>query len=41
MDVPGSTPKMVGTLIKYTYILGIIGLATVVWGSFKSMMSNK
>jgi len=37
----GSTPKMVGTLIKYTYILGIIGLATVVWGSFRAMMSNK
>lgn len=37
----GSTPKMVGTLIKYTYILGIIGLATVVWGSFRTMMSNK
>jgi hypothetical protein len=37
----GSTPKMVGALIKYTYILGIIGLATVVWGSFTTMFSNK
>jgi len=37
----GSTPKMVGALIKYTYILGVIGLVTVVWGSFRSMMSNK
>ena len=37
----GTTPKMVGTLIKYTYILGIIGLVTVVWGSFRTMMSNK
>ncbi|PCI10516.1 MAG: hypothetical protein COB73_03290 [Flavobacteriaceae bacterium] len=37
----GSTPKMVGALIKYTYILGVIGLATVVWGSVRSMMSNK
>ena len=37
----GSTPKMVGTLIKYTYILGVIGLATVVWGSLRTMMSNK
>lgn len=37
----GSTPKMVGTLIKYTYILGIIGLATVVWGSIRAMFSNK
>lgn len=37
----GSTPKMVGTLIKYTYILGIIGLITVVWGSVRTMMSNK
>lgn len=37
----GSTPKMVGTLINYTYILGIIGLGTVVWGSLRSMMSNK
>ncbi len=37
----GSTPKMVGTLIKYTYILGIIGLGTVIWGSVKTMFSNK
>lgn len=37
----GTTPKMVGTLIKYTYILGIFGLATVVWGSFRAMFSNK
>jgi len=37
----GTTPKMVGTLIKYTYILGVIGLATVVWGSLRAMMSNK
>ncbi|MDC9721702.1 MAG: hypothetical protein PSN34_02875 [Urechidicola sp.] len=37
----GTTPKMVGTLLKYTYILGIIGLITVVWGSFRAMMSNK
>ena len=37
----GSTPKMVGTLIKYTYILGIVGLATVVWGSLRTMMTNK
>ena len=37
----GTTPKMVGTLLKYTYILGIIGLITVIWGSFRTMMSNK
>ena len=37
----GATPKMVGTLIKYTYILGIVGIATVAWGSLRSMMSNK
>ncbi len=37
----GSTPKMVGTLIKYTYYLGIIALACVLWGSIRGMFSNK
>lgn len=37
----GSTPKMVGALINYTYFLGIIALACVVWGSVRGMFSNK
>ena len=37
----GFIPKMVGALINYTYIMGIVGLATVVWGSFSAMFSNK
>ncbi|GAB1308775.1 hypothetical protein KH5_14580 [Urechidicola sp. KH5] len=36
----GSTPKMIGALIKYTYILGAAGLAMVIWGSVKAMFSN-
>ena len=37
----GPIPKMVGTLIQYTYFLGIIALATVLWGSVRGMFSNK
>lgn len=37
----GSIPKMVGALIKYTYYLGIIALACVLWGSVRGMFSNK
>lgn len=36
----GTIPKMVGTLIKYTYILAIIGIGCVIWGSVKKMFSN-
>ena len=37
----GFIPKTVGTLIIYTYILGVIGLLMVVWGSVRAMFSNK
>ena len=37
----GPISKNSGALIKYTYFLGFIGLATVVWGSVKGMFSNK
>lgn len=36
----GPVSKRVGTLIYYTYILGAVGLATVVWGSLKSLFSK-
>lgn len=36
----GPISKRVGTLIKYTYILGIIGLVCVLWGSLKGMFSK-
>ncbi len=37
----GPISKNAGALIKYTYFLGLIGLATVVWGSVRGMFSNK
>lgn len=37
----GSVSKNTGALITYTYFLGAIGLLCVVWGSVKSMLSNK
>ncbi|AOW21451.1 hypothetical protein [Urechidicola croceus] len=37
----GPISRRVGTLIKYTYILGLIGLVCVLWGSFKGLFSNK
>ena len=36
----GPISRRVGTLIKYTYILGAIGLITVIWGSFKGLFSK-
>jgi len=36
----GEIPKRVGAMIKYTYILGIIALATIVWGGVKGMFSK-
>lgn len=36
----GIIPKRVGAMIKYTYILGIIALATIVWGGLKGMFSK-
>lgn len=36
----GPVSKRVGTLIYYTYILGAVGLITVVWGSLKSLFSK-
>jgi len=36
----GPISKRVGTLMYYTYILGAVGLATVVWGSLKSLFSK-
>lgn len=36
----GAIPKKVGAMIKYTYILGAIALATIVWGSLKGMFSK-
>jgi hypothetical protein len=36
----GPISKRVGTLINYTYILGIIGLVCVLWGSLKGMFSK-
>ncbi len=37
----GSTPKTVGAMLRYTYILGIAGLGLVLFGSFKGLLSNK
>jgi hypothetical protein len=37
----GPISKNSGALIKYTYFLGAIGLACVLWGSVKEMFSNK
>lgn len=37
----GPISKNSGALIKYTYFLGAIGLACVLWGSVKGMFSNK
>lgn len=37
----GPISKNTGTLIKYTYFLGAIGLACVLWGTVKDMLSNK
>jgi hypothetical protein len=37
----GPISKNSGALIKYTYFLGVIGLACVLWGSVKEMFSNK
>jgi len=36
----GVIPKRVGAMIKYTYILGAIALATIVWGGLKGMFSK-
>lgn len=36
----GDIPKRVGAMIKYTYILGAIALATIVWGGLKGMFSK-
>jgi len=37
----GPISKNTGALIKYTYFLGAIGLACVLWGTVKDMLSNK
>lgn len=37
----GDVPKRVGTMLRTTYILGIVGLGLVLFGSFKGMLSNK
>jgi hypothetical protein len=36
----GPVSRRVGTLINYTYILGVIGLVCVLWGSLKGMFSK-
>lgn len=36
----GPVSRRVGTLIYYTYILGVIGLVCVLWGSLKGMFSK-
>ncbi len=36
----GAIPKRVGAMIKYTYILGVIALITIVWGGLKGMFSK-
>ena len=36
----GPISKNAGALIKYTYFLGAIGLACVLWGSVKGMFSK-
>lgn len=37
----GPISKNTGALIMYTYFLGTIGLACVLWGTVKDMLSNK
>ena len=36
----GVVPKRVGAIINYSYILGIIAVACVLWGSLKGMFSK-
>ena len=36
----GPTSKNSGALIIFSYFLGVVGLATVVWGSVKDMFSK-
>lgn len=36
----GPVSRRVGTLINYTYILGVIGLVCVLWGTLKGMFSK-